>query len=422
MVLQNTKKFAKQLDHQDILKRYRNKFYFPKVNRKKIIYFTGNSLGLQPKCSQKFINEIMNDWKKLAVEGHFYAKKPWWDYHEQLAKPLAKVVGAFPEEITVMNTLTINLHLLMVSFYHPTKKRYKILCEEKAFSSDQYMLASQIKFRGLKPQETIVELKKRKGETFWRTEDILQKIEEIGQELALVFIGGVNYYNGQVFDIKTITQAGHNIGAKVGWDLAHAAGNVTLDLHNWGVDFAAWCSYKYMNAGPGNASGVFIHKKHLGNKDSIRFEGWWGTNKKVRFLMKPESEPIDNADAWQVSNAPVLALAPYLASLQLFDEVNMDTLVSKSKLLTDYLEFILIEIEKETGITLKIITPKERGCQLSIHIQGKGKKIFDYLTKNGVSVDWREPNAIRLAPVPFYTSFKDIYKFGQLLKKALLIA
>jgi len=272
MPFQNSLAFAQNMDAEDKLRKYRNEFHFPQTNGKDVIYFTGNSLGLQPKSTQGYIDEVMNDWKELAVEGHFHASKPWWDYHERLAEPLAQIVGANTEEVSVMNTLSVNLHLLMVSFYRPTKNRYRILCEEKAFPSDQYMLQSQVRFHGLDPNDTIVEVMKRDGEHHWRTEDVLAKIDEIGDELALVLIGGVNYYNGQIFDMKTITNAGKSVGAYVGWDLAHAVGNVELKLHNWDVDFAAWCSYKYMNSGPGNASGVFINKKHLG-KDSIpRFE------------------------------------------------------------------------------------------------------------------------------------------------------
>ena len=275
----NTLAFAQQLDAEDELAAYRKEFCFPKVNGKQVIYFTGNSLGLQPKLTQSFVDEVMEDWRNLAVEGHFYAKKPWWDYHERLASPLAKIVGAKPEEVSVMNTLTVNLHLLMVSFYRPTKKRYKIICEEKAFPSDQYMLQSQLRVHGLDASDALIEINKRKGEHFWRTEDIINKIKEIGDELALVLIGGVNYYNGQVFDMEKITGEGKSVGAMVGWDLAHAAGNVELKLHEWGVDFAAWCSYKYMNSGPGNASGIFVHERHLNQADIPRFEGWWGTNK-----------------------------------------------------------------------------------------------------------------------------------------------
>ena len=420
MKFENTLKFAQELDKRDPLAKYRNEFIYPKVHGKEVIYFTGNSLGLQPKRSKEFVDEIMTDWAELAVEGHFYANRPWWDYHERLANPLAKVVGARPEEITVMNTLSVNLHLLMVSFYTPNPKRYKIICEEKAFPSDQYMLQSQVRFHGFDPENAIVEVKKREGEHYWRTEDILAKIDEVGDELALVLIGGVNYYNGQVMDMKAITEAGKAIGANVGWDLAHAVGNVALELHDWNADFAAWCSYKYMNSGPGNASGVFIHERHLNRKDIPRFEGWWGTKKEERFLMKPQFEPMPNADAWQISNPPVLSLAPYLASLELFEEVGMPALIGKQKSITSYLEFVLGEIDKEVDSSFEIITPKERGCQLSVFLHGQGKVLFNYLMDHGVIVDWREPNVIRLAPAPFYCSFEDMYRFGQILKDGIL--
>jgi kynureninase len=417
MEFKNTFEFAHSLDAQDTLRSYRDEFIFPKINGKEVIYFTGNSLGLQPKRTKGFIDEVMKDWAELAVEGHFYAEKPWWDYHERLAEPLAKVVGALPEEVSVMNTLTVNLHLLMVSFYKPTTTRFKILCEEKAFPSDQYMFQSQVRFHGLDPNETIVEIKKRKGEHHWRTEDILKKIEELGDELALVLIGGVNYYNGQVMDMEAITKAGKEVGANVGWDLAHAVGNVELKLHDWDADFASWCSYKYMNSGPGNASGIYVHKRHLNKKDIQRFEGWWGTKKETRFLMKPEFEPMENADAWQISNVPILSVAPYLASLTMFEEVGMNKLIDKRNTIVAYLEFILHEIDKEVDSSFEIITPKDRGCQLSVFLHGQGKSLFNYLMENGVVTDWREPNVIRLAPAPFYSSYEDMYRFGHTEKK-----
>ena len=420
MHFENTLPFAQKLDQEDSLRKYREEFHFPKVNGEQVIYFTGNSLGLQPKRTQKFIDDVMTDWKELAVEGHFHGEKPWWDYHERLAAPLAKVVGAKTEEVTVMNTLTVNLHLLMVSFYRPTNKRFKILCEEKAFPSDQYMFQSQVKFHGLDPAEAIVELKKREGEHFWRTEDVLAKISEIGDALALVLIGGVNYYNGQVFDMETVTKAAKSVGAIVGWDLAHAVGNIELKLHDWGVDFAAWCSYKYMNSGPGNASGVYINETYLGRDDIPRFEGWWGTKKETRFLMRPEFEPMPNADAWQVSNVPVISVAPYLASLEMFEEVGMPALIQKRKSIVAFLEFVLHEIDAQVDTTFEIITPEDRGCQLSVFLHGQGRPIFDYLMKNGVITDWREPNVIRLAPAPFYCSYEDMYRFGQILKKGIL--
>ncbi len=423
MNFENTLAFAQQLDQQDGLRSYREQFHFPKVNGKQAIYFTGNSLGLQPKSAKKYVDEVMTDWAELAVEGHFYADKPWWDYHERFNESLAKVVGAKPNEVGVMNTLTVNLHLLMVSFYRPKGKRYKIICEEKAFPSDQYMLASQVRFHGYDPKDAIVELKKRPGEHTFRTEDILEQLQTVGEECALVLIGGVNYYTGQVFDIKSITEAGHAIGAFVGWDLAHAAGNVTLNLHQHQVDFAAWCSYKYMNSGPGHVSGYFVNEKHHGTKDIPRFEGWWGHNKERRFLMEPEFQPEPDANAWQISNAPILALAPYLASLELFDQIGMNALIAKRNQIVAYLEFILQTIAKEVNGNFEIITPtnqEERGTQLSVFLHGEGKELFNYLMEQGVIVDWREPNVIRLAPAPFYCSYEDMYRFGQILKEGVL--
>lgn len=422
MIFKNTLEFAQQLDAQDELKSYRNEFLFPQHNGKDVIYFTGNSLGLQPKSAKTYVNEVMDDWANLAVEGHFYAEKPWWDYQERFAQPLSKIVGAKPSEVTVMNTLTINLHLLMVSFYRPTKNRYKIICEEKAFPSDQYMFQSQVAHHGFDPADAIVEIRRREGEHNIRLEDILAKIEEVGDELALVLFGGVNYYTGQVFDMKTITEAGHNAGATVGFDLAHAAGNIQLQLHDWNVDFAAWCSYKYMNSGPGNASGCFVHEKHH-NAGLPRFAGWWGHNKERRFKMEPHFDPVQGADGWQVSNLPILSLAPYLASAEMFAQVGMDKLIAKRDQITAYLEFILHEIDKEVDSTFEIITPSapgERACQLSVFLHGEGRSLFDYLMKNGVITDWREPNVIRLAPVPFYTSYADMYHFGQILKQGIL--
>ena len=423
MTFENTLEFAKKLDSQDQLHKYQDQFIFPQVNGKKVIYFTGNSLGLQPKRSKEYVDEVMNDWANLAVEGHFYSEKPWWDYHERFANPLSKIVGALPTEVTVMNTLTVNLHLLMVSFYRPTKTRYKIICEEKAFPSDQYMFQSQVHFHGYKPEDAIVEIKRRNGEHNIRLEDVAARIEEVGEELALVLIGGVNYYTGQVFDMKTITAAGHKAGAYVGWDLAHAAGNIKLELHDWNVDFAAWCSYKYMNSGPGNASGCFIHEKHHNNIDLPRFAGWWGHNKERRFKMEPSFDPIRGADGWQISNLPVLSLAPYLAAVEMFDEIGMDVLIKKRDNITSYLEFILHEIDKEVVSSFEIITPSnpaERASQLSVLLHGEGSSLFDYLMKKGVITDWREPNVIRLAPVPLYTSYEDMYDFGQILKAGIL--
>jgi len=404
MSFENSLDFAVSLDKKDTLQSYRDQFIFPQHKGKDVIYFTGNSLGLQPKQTREYIDEVLNDWGNLAVEGHFMAKKPWWDYHERFSEQLSKIVGAKPSEVTVMNTLTVNLHLLMVSFYRPTAKRFKIICEEKAFPSDQYMIASQVRFHGYDPKEAIIELKKREGEHNFRTEDILNTIKSVGNECALVLIGGVNYYTGQVFDMKTITGAAKQIGAYVGWDLAHAVGNVNLQLHDWNVDFASWCSYKYMNSGPGSASGCFINEKYHNQKDIPRFEGWWGHSKKERFLMAPEFIPEPDANAWQISNAPILSMAPYLSSLQMFDEIGMEPIIKKRDRIVNYLEFILKDVAAKTNSNFEIITPtnpKERGTQLSVF-------------------DWREPNVIRLAPVPLYVSYKDIYEFGEILKKGIV--
>ena len=423
MTFINTREFAQSLDAQDELRKYRDEFHFPHVNGKQVIYFTGNSLGLQPKRTKSYVDEVMADWANLAVEGHFYSDKPWWDYQERFAVPLSDIVGAKPAEVGVMNTLTVNLHLLMVSFYNPTPHKYKIICEEKAFPSDQYMFQSQVKFHGFDPKDAIVEIKRREGEANIRLEDVLAKIEEVGSELALVLIGGVNYYTGQVYDMKTITAAGQKYGAYVGWDLAHAAGNIKLELHDWNVDFAAWCSYKYMNSGPGNASGFFVHEKHHNDKELKRFAGWYGHNKERRFKMEPDFDPVHGADGWQISNLPILSLAPYLASVEMFAEVGMDKLIAKRNLITSYLEFVLHEIDKELeGADFEILTPsnqEERGCQLSVYLHGQGRELFEYLMKNGVITDWREPNVIRLAPAPFYCSFEDMYEFGQILKRGI---
>ena len=424
MIFKNSREFAQSLDANDELRTYRDEFHFPKVNGKQVIYFTGNSLGLQPKRTKLYVDEVMSDWANMAVEGHFYSDKPWWDYQERFAVPLSEIVGAKPSEVGVMNTLTVNLHLLMVSFYNPTPKKYKIICEEKAFPSDQYMFQSQVKFHGFDPKDAIVEIKRREGEANIRLEDVLAKIEEVGSELALVLIGGVNYYTGQVFDMKTITAAGQKQGAYVGWDLAHAAGNIKLDLHDWNVDFAAWCSYKYMNSGPGNASGFFVHEKHHNDKELKRFAGWYGHNKERRFKMEPDFDPVHGADGWQISNLPILSLAPYLASVEMFAEVGMDKLIAKRNLITAFLEFVLHEIDNELdGAEFEILTPSnqdERGCQLSVYLHGQGRELFERLMKNGVITDWREPNVIRLAPAPFYCSFEDMYDFGQILKDLIL--
>jgi len=425
MKFENTFAFAHQLDQQDPLKSYRDRFFIPTFHEKDVRYFTGNSLGLQPKSTASYIQQELNDWAKWGVEGHFQAERPWFSYHEQLTEKAAKVVGALPKEVVITHSLTTNLHLLMVSFYQPSGKRTKILCEAKAFPSDQYALESQVKFHGLDVNEHLVEVHPRTGEHTIREEDILAKIEELGDELALVMIGGVNYYSGQLFDIKTITAAGHAVGAKVGWDLAHAAGNILLKLHDWNVDFAAWCTYKYLNSSPGGVSGMFVHERHSNNPNLPRFAGWWGHDKSVRFLMEPGFKPMEGAEGWQLSNAPVLGMAAHLASLDLFDEVGMENLCAKRDLLTAYLEFIIDSVsQKHQAIcSLEIITPREqnkRGAQLSMLVHGGGKPMFDRLSASGVVADWREPNVIRLAPVPMYNSFEDVYYFGKYLEEAIL--
>lgn len=422
MEYENTIEFAKRADSNDILKNYRERFHFPKIGNNECLYFTGNSLGLQPKTTKEYINRELDDWAEFGVEGHFDAKRPWFSYHELLTNKTARLVGAKPEEVVVTHSLTTNLHLLMVSFYRPNADRFKIICEAKAFPSDQYALESQVRFHGFDPEETIVEVSPRDGEHIIRDEDVIAKINECGDELALVMIGGVNYYTGQVFDMKRITHAGHEVGAVVGWDLAHGAGNLILNLHDWEVDFAAWCGYKYLNSSPGGVSGIFINERHVKNKDLVRFAGWWGHDKETRFLMEKGFNPMVSAEAWQLSNAPVLGMAAHLASLDMFDEVGMDALRAKTIRLSGYLEYVINTISKNLDVNLEIITPtdwNQRGCQVSIIAHGYGKQLFEKLSKAGIIVDWREPNVIRMAPVPLYNSFEDVYKFGEVLKSAL---
>lgn len=416
----NTLDFAKDRDKNDKLRAFRSKFYFPQHEGKDVVYFTGNSLGLQPKTTSGFIQQELNDWAKFGVEGHFLAKNAWLPYHEFLTNSMAKIVGALPEETVMMNQLTVNLHLLMVSFYRPTKQRYKILCEAKAFPSDQYALQSQIKFHGLDVNDALIEIEPREGEYHIRHEDIYSAIEKNKDSLALIMIGGVNYFSGQVFDMKSITEAGHKAGAIVGFDLAHGAGNLKLQLHDWNVDFACWCSYKYLNSGPGSVAGAFVHQKHLKNTDLPMFAGWWGHDKKTRFLMDKTFVPMPTAERWQLSNAPVFSMAACRASLEIFEEAGMDALVEKSKVLTAYLEFIIEEVNKQKKNVLQIITPKEnRGCQISIVAHGYGKPLYTKLIESGVIPDWREPNVIRCAPVPLYNSFEDVFRFGEILKSLL---
>ncbi len=416
----NTLEFAKQLDEKDVLHSYRSKFHIPQHHGSDMVYFTGNSLGLQPKTTKDYLQQELDDWAKFGVEGHFLAKNPWLSYHEILTEKTAKIVGGLPSEVVMMNQLTVNLHLLMVSFYKPTQQRYKILCEAKAFPSDQYALQSQIKFHGFNIQDALIEIAPRKDEYEIRHEDIYKAIEDNKDSLALIMIGGVNYFSGQVFDMKSIVEAGHKAGAIVGFDLAHGAGNLKLQLHDWNVDFAAWCSYKYLNAGPGSVAGAFVHQKHHNNTELPLFAGWWGHDKETRFKMDKEFNPIKSVERWQLSNAPILSMAAYKSSLDMFDEVGMDKLNEKSVLLTAYLEFIIEEINKEKNNCLEIITPKtNRGCQISIVAHGQGKALYNKLIENGVIPDWREPNVIRCAPVPMYNSFEDIYRFGEILQQLL---
>jgi kynureninase len=414
--------FALEQDKKDELSPFRNKFFIPELNGKPVLYFTGNSLGLQPKGAKKALEVELEDWAKYGVEGHFNARNPWFSYHERFTKQSAELVGALPEEVVVMNGLTVNLHLLLVSFYRPKGKRVKIICEQKAFPSDQYALESQVRFHGYDPADTIVEVGPREGEHLIREEDILEVIHQTGDELALVMIGGVNYYSGQFFNLKNITTAGHAVGAQVGFDLAHAAGNVPLHLHDDQVDFACWCSYKYLNSGPGSVSGAFVHEKHANDTTLPRFAGWWGYDKSERFQMESGFRPIPGAEGWQLSNAPVLAMAVHKVALDLFSQAGMPALRKKSEALTDYMEFIIQDIAERKNINLEIITPQsheQRGCQLSVLAHGYGKKLFDKLTEKGVVADWREPNVIRMAPVPLYNSFQDIFEFGQILENAL---
>lgn len=421
MNFQSTLSFAKKLDQNDSLKSFRNQFEIPVIKGKKSIYFTGNSLGLQPKSTKKFFNEELQDWAKLGVEGHVHARRPWLYYHKFTKKALTQLVGAKPLEVVAMNQLTVNLHLMMVSFYRPTKERFKIITEAGAFSSDQYAFESQLKWHGQNPDEALIELKPRADEHTLRTEDIVHAIETHGAQLALVIFGGVQYYTGQFFNIKKITAAAHEAGAYAGFDLAHAVGNVPLNLHRDGADFAVWCSYKYLNSGPGGIAGAFVHERHAKNFDLHRFSGWWGHNEKERFQMKKGFVPMPGVDGWQLSNFPILSGAAHLASLEIFQQAGIKNLRKKSIALTGYLEFLLKEIDPhETSFT--ILTPgkvDERGCQLSIFMKKNGKTVFNALTKAGVIADWREPNVIRVAPVPLYNTFEEVFRFAEIFKKAI---
>lgn len=409
------------MDRNDPLKSFRKQFYLPKINGKPALYFTGNSLGLQPITTKKFVTEELTDWATLGVEGHLHSQRPWLYYHKFSKNALAKLVGAKPMEVVAMNQLTVNLHLMMVSFYQPTFTRYKIITEAGAFSSDQYTLESQLKFHRVIPDDGLIELKPRPGEFTLRTEDITRAIKENSDQLALVIFGAVQYYTGQFFEIKKITEAAHKAGAIAGFDLAHAIGNVPMQLHKDQVDFAVWCSYKYLNAGPGGVAGAFVHERHAKDFSGPRFAGWWGHQEKERFQMKKGFIPMQGADGWQLSNFPVLSGAAQLASLQIFEKAGIKKLRIKSLLLTGYLEFLLQQIEaKEKRFT--VITPNnptQRGCQLSILMKENGKKVFNKLTKAGIIADWREPDVIRVAPVPLYNSFEEVFRLVEIFKAAL---
>ena len=412
--------YARSLDQKDILRSYRNAFHIPKdISGNEWLYFTGNSLGLQPKTTKAAIEQELNDWANLGVEGHLDAKNPWMPYHEFLTESMAKIVGAKPIEVVVMNTLTANLHFLMASFYSPTEKRYKILIESDAFPSDRYAVQSQLEFHGYDPEACLIEWTPRAGETLLHLQDLETILVEQGEEIALILIGGVNYYTGQSFDLKKIAEMGHAKGCKVGIDLAHGAGNIQPDLHNSGVDFAAWCTYKYLNAGPGSLGGVFVHERYAHDKTLKRFSGWWSQNKDTRFDMRKPLDLIPGAEGWQLSNPPILSMAAIKASLDLFNEVGMDALRQKSVQLTSYLEYLINNLDHPD---VEIISPKDpaqRGCQLSIRVKNADQTLHKRLTENQVITDWREPGVIRCAPVPFYNSFEDVFGMVGILKTLL---
>ncbi len=408
------------MDQNDPLASYINAFHIPKEdNGKNWLYFTGNSLGLQPKSTKLAIDQELNDWAKLGVEGHFEAKNPWMPYHEFLTESMAKIVGAKPIEVVVMNTLTTNLHLLMVSFYNPTPKRCKILIESDAFPSDRYAVQTQLEFHGFDANECLVEWHPRKGETLLRIEDLEHILEEQGDEIALLLIGGVNYYTGQYLNLKEIAKLGHAKGCKVGIDLAHGVGNIQPELHDSGVDFAAWCTYKYLNSGPGSLGGIFVHERYANDKTLKRFAGWWSQNKTTRFNMRQPLDITPGAEGWQLSNPPILSMAAIKASLDLFNEVGMTALRQKSLKLTAYLEFLINELNHPHINIITPSNPNERGCQLSIQVKNADKTLHKQLIENHVITDWREPDVIRCAPVPFYNSFEDVFRMVEILKNLL---
>ncbi|MEJ7589287.1 MAG: kynureninase [Ferruginibacter sp.] len=412
--------YARQLDSQDPLHHYREQFYAPYLHGKRTAYFLGNSLGLQPKTTQEEVMKILQAWANFGVEGFFLGHDPWLKFHQQITPLLTEIIGAKQEEIVIMNHLTVNLHLLMISFYRPTQSRYKIICEAKAFPSDQYAFQSQARLHGFDPLESIIEVQPKAGTEIISAEDILATIEEHGDSVALVLFSGVNYYTGQVFDIRSITAAAHKKGAIAGFDLAHAAGNISLQLHDWEVDFAAWCNYKYLNSGPGTIAGAFIHERHLSEGHLPRLEGWWGNNVSNRFNMKQNFTPSPTAESWSMSTTPVMLLAAHKASLEIFARAGFSNLLEKSKALSGYLFFVLNHINQPDE-KFTIITPDtdQRGCQVSISVHHNAKAIFDTLMPLGIFADWREPNVIRVAPVPLYNSFEEVFVFADTLQQLL---
>jgi kynureninase len=419
MEFENSLVFAQRLDADDQLKHFRNRFIIPERDGREQIYFLGNSLGLQPKSTRDHIQHILDQWSRYGVEGFFHGENSWYHFHDQLINPLSKIVGALPHEVVVMNQLTINLHLMMVTFYQPVGNRNKILCEAKAFPSDQYMFESYLKHLGLNPDELIIEVSPRKGEHIIRTEDVLSTIERHKNELSLVLMGGINYYTGQLFDMKSITAAAHHAGAKAGFDLAHAAGNIPLFLHQWDVDFACWCSYKYLNSGPGAVGAAYIHERFHSDTTLQRLAGWWGYDKQTRFKMEKGFRPMKSAEGWQLSTSSMILFACHKASLEIFEDAGLEKLFEKGRLLNSYLLFLLNEINQNSkSKAIEILTPQnpsERGCQVSMLMLKNGKMIFEQLVKQGVFADWREPNSIRLAPVPLYNKFEEVWRFGEIV-------
>lgn len=409
--------FAKTMDEQDPLRSFRSLFHIPHDPKsdREFRYFSGNSLGLQPVKTKEYIELELEDWARLGVEGHLNARHPWLPYHENLTEQTARLVGAFPIEVVVMNTLTVNLHLMMVSFYRPTPQRHMILMEASAFPSDQYAIASQVRFHGFDPEKSILLLKPRPNEETLRQDDILKVIEDQGDSIALILLGNSNYLTGQVFDIESITRTGHSRGCIVGFDFAHGAGNIKLDLHKWGPDFAVWCSYKYLNAGPGALSGCFVHERHSRSYDLPRFAGWWGHDKATRFQMPSEFAPIPGAEGWQLSNPPIFQLAALRASMEIFDRATMPSIREKSVKLTAFLEFLLDQLPSEFCHQITPRNPAQRGAQLSLRVRGNPKKLLEKCLNSGTIVDFREPDIIRVAPTALYNTFEDVYHFAELL-------